>query len=112
MYKRLLCSLTALFMIVMTFAGRNDGIVNAEESGTDDPSYITEGTYRFTTNQGSAYLETDSLQFREDCFMRSSYLGCGHLAALTAQMALSDISYHENDSYALDTSHSFGIVNI
>ena len=71
----------------------------------DEPEVIT-GTYTFTSEEGSNIQLTDEFVFREDCFMQSSFIGCEHLAALSAQAAMaSSTRYGEDpDPYALDPS--------
>ena len=68
------------------FAGSIPGTVFA-----DEPEVIT-GTYTFTSDEGSNIQLTDEFTFREDCFMQSSYIGCAHLAALSAQAAMASSS--------------------
>ncbi|MBP3816574.1 MAG: hypothetical protein J6H21_06945 [Firmicutes bacterium] len=71
-----------------------------------DSSYITEGDYQYTSNENFNKQLPDSFVFREDCFMRSSYLGCCHLAELSAQLAISSASWYgpNEDMYEVDAS--------
>ena len=61
-----------------------------------------EGTYGFTKTQSGYQQATDSFAFYEDCFMRSSFYGCTHLAELSAQVALASVGWYGNpgDPYA------------
>ena len=82
--------------------------VRAEET---DPSFITEGTFEYQSNEGYGHELTDSFRFREDCFMRSSYLGCEHLALLSSQAAMASFSrYNPDDPVGAD--YSIGYQNI
>ena len=49
--------------------------IRAFSAETDD-TFVTEGTYHFTTNSGNVSQCEDSFIYRDDCFMRSSFLGC------------------------------------
>lgn len=71
----------------------------------DEPQVIT-GTYSYTSAEGSNIQGTDSFVFREDCFMQSSFTGCAHLAAISAQAALASGSRYGDsvDPYAVDPS--------
>lgn len=46
--------------------------VRAEDT---DEVYVNTGTYSFSPYAGDSQIQ-DTYTFREDCFMRSSYLGC------------------------------------
>lgn len=71
----------------------------------DEPQVIT-GTYTFTSSEGSNIQYTDDFVFREDCFMQSSFIGCSHLAAISAQASLASSSRYGDaiDPYGIDTS--------
>ena len=73
-----------------------------------DASFVTKGTYSFTTNENSNIQAIDSFTFREDCFMRSSHLGCCHLYELSASAALASTSRYgdEPDPYEIDPSNN------
>ncbi|MBR6881086.1 MAG: hypothetical protein IKN14_08435 [Clostridiales bacterium] len=70
-------------------------LVIADPQDTDDV-YVTKGTYEYTSNEGSNKQATDTFTYRDDCFMRSSYLGCCHLEELSASLALSSASRYGN----------------
>lgn len=56
------------------------------------PSVIG-GLYSFTSNETEINLQgSDSFVYRDECFMRSAYDGCTHLATLSAQAALASAS--------------------
>ena len=62
-------------------------------SGTFTPETI-EITYSYTAGgTGGGLLPTDKVTWRDDCFMRSSYLGCCHLAEVSAAAALASSPY-------------------
>ena len=55
------------------------------------PSVIG-GLYSFTSNETEINLQgSDSFVYRDECFMRSAYDGCTHLATLSAQAALASV---------------------
>ena len=83
--NRTIRRIMALFLAVLLAAGSFS--VRAQAAETDE-GFITEGVYTYTTGGGKDLQEQDSFVFREDCFMRSSYLGCAHLAELSAQAAM------------------------
>ncbi len=73
-----------------------------------DASFITSGTYSYTSNENHNIQQEDSFIFREDCFMRSSYEGCCHLYELSTQAAIASSSrYGETeDPYEVDPSNN------
>ncbi|MBO4838215.1 MAG: hypothetical protein J5493_02465 [Lachnospiraceae bacterium] len=83
--NRSIRKIMALFLAVLLAAGSFG--VRARAAETDD-SFVTEGVYAYTTGGGKDLQEQDRFVFREDCFMRSSFLGCAHLAELSAQAAM------------------------
>lgn len=51
-------------------------------------------TYSFNSGEAeSGLLPTDKVTWRDDCFLRSSYLGCCHLAEVSAAAALASSPY-------------------
>ena len=68
--------------------------------------YALTGSFNFTSNENSNIQGEDTFIYRNDCFKRSSFLGCSHLEALSAQVALASTSwYGENvDKYEIDYS--------
>ena len=61
-------------------------------SGIAEPEVI-EITYSFSGDARGGLLPTDKVTWRDDCFMRSSYLGCCHLAEVSAAAALASSPY-------------------
>lgn len=62
-------------------------------SETVGPETI-EITYNFNSGEAeSGLLPTDKVIWRDDCFLRSSYLGCCHLAEVSAAAALASSPY-------------------
>lgn len=49
---------------------------------------VVEGTYAYETVESGGSSRSEPFTFREDCFMRSSFLGCTHLPDLSAQAVL------------------------
>lgn len=69
------------------------GIPFSSYAETSDKPYVIRGTYSFTSNEAEINQQgNDTFEFREECFMRSSYLGCSHLMTLSAQAAISSAS--------------------
>lgn len=96
---------------VTAFAAGSEAASNlAQEaaSGGTDASYVTAGTYAYTSSERKNIQERDAFAFREDCFMRSSFLGCDHLMLLSAQAAIASASRfgEEVDPYEKDPSDS------
>lgn len=51
-------------------------------------------TYSFNSGEtGSGLLPTDKVTWHDDCFQRPSYLGCCHLAEVSAAAALASSPY-------------------
>jgi len=62
-------------------------------AGTADPETI-EIIYHFNSGEtGGGLLPTDKVTWRDDCFLRSSFLGCCHLAEVSAAAALASSPY-------------------
>lgn len=63
-------------------------------SGDPEPEKITI-TYHFNpgVTEDVGYIPSDTVTWREDCFTRSSFLGCCHLAELSAAAALTSTPY-------------------
>ena len=101
--------IACLALSAALFAGSIPGIVFA-----DEPEVIT-GTYYFTSDEGSNIQLSDEFTFREDCFMQSSFIGCNHLAALSAQAAMASSSRYGDavDPYDVDPSgNAVNIINM
>ena len=93
--------ITALLLALLLAIG---GMPLPAQAATDE-SYITEGSFRFTSNDGKLHQGEDHFVFREDCFMRSSFLGCSHLMLLSSQAAQASASYlGGSDGYETDPS--------
>ena len=70
---------------------------------TDD-EYVTEGTYHFSSTNGSTIQCEDTFEYRDDCFMRSSFLGCEHLSLLSSQLAISSVTWNQQGHDQKDCS--------
>ena len=69
-------------------------------------SAVVTGNYEFSSNEGSNIQLTDSFTWRDDCFMRSSFLGCSHLMELSATAAIASASRYGDgiDEWYIDPS--------
>ena len=97
------------------YAGRESQLTPEIAAGGTDESYVTTGTYHYTSNEDSNIQESDTFVFREDCFMRSSYSGCDHLLLLSAQASIASASRYgaEPDLYEKDPSdNGYNIKNM
>lgn len=63
----------------------------------------TSDTYSFTATENHQASGTDTFEFCDECFTRSSFLGCSHLEILSAQAA--NASYSKFGDNYTDTSH-------
>lgn len=70
--------------------------------------YAITNNYHFTSNEDSNIQCEDEFTFRNDCFKRSSFLGCSHLEILSAQVAEASVSWYgeEIDKYEVDYSNN------
>lgn len=66
---------------------------------TADPSYVKEGSYSYASNIGYVQIP-DRFTYRDDCFTRSSFLGCNHLSVLSAQVSLASYGHFGNGQTA------------
>ena len=78
---------------------------------TDD-DYVTEGEYTSTSNEGVQSPLTDSFTFREDCFMRSSFLGCDHLATLSSEVCEASASWYGSEDTGLELDYTNNSANL
>ena len=100
--------LTALFLALILALG---GLPRPAMAAETEADYITEGSFQFTSNDGKLHQGKDHFVFREDCFMRSSFLGCSHLALLSSQAAQASAGYVEGQN-GYETDISQGSHNI
>ena len=85
--KRVLLLILAAAMLFCSFPAA------AVVSGAFNPETI-EITYSFSSGgTEGGQLPTDKVTWRDDCFLRSSYLGCSHLAEVSAAAALASGAY-------------------
>ena len=62
-------------------------------AGSTDPETI-EFVYSFNGDEAAGgLLPTDKVLWRDDCFLRSSFVGCSHLAEISAAAALASTPY-------------------
>ena len=65
------------------------------------------GNYQFASNEGNNIQNQNSFEYRDDCFTRSSFLGCKHLEVLSIQVASASVSYYDmEDKYETDPSEN------
>ena len=71
-------------------------------------SEAIEGTYQYSSDEGSNIQSQNSFIYRDDCFIRSSFLGCKHLEILSMQVASASVSYYgpNIDKYEIDSTVS------
>ena len=100
--RKIMCSVLSAALLLGSFSAA----VYA-----DEPEVIT-GTYTFTSEEGSNIQLTDEFVFREDCFMQSSFIGCAHLAALSAQAAMASSTRFGDDVDPYQRDPSNGAANI
>ena len=99
--KKLIKKITILSL---TGAVTAASLVTSAGAQPTDPVYVKEGTYNYNgTGKDERQLE-DNYIYRDDCFMRSSYLGCEHLALLSAQVSMASANKY-NDGVS-DYTHS------
>lgn len=67
-------------------------------SAGSDSSAVIEGTNSFASTEGAFIQEDDSFVYRDDCFTRSSFLGCQHLEILSAQICAASAAKFYPDS--------------
>ena len=92
--------------------------VNA--SAGSDSSAVIEGTYNFASNEGAFVPEDDSFVYRDDCFTRSSFLGCQHLEILSAQISAASAAkfypdskdFSSNPENVIDALKKFGFSDV
>ena len=101
LFKKLLSVFIVVSLSITSFT------VNVYSQETDE-SYVTEGTYSYTSNENSNIQDDDEFSFREDCFMRSSFIGCYHLYELSASAAIASASRYgdSEDRYEIDPSNN------
>ncbi|MBQ9314146.1 MAG: InlB B-repeat-containing protein [Clostridia bacterium] len=70
----------------------------------NDSNGTITGDYQYSSSIGGVQLQ-NKFEYRDDCFTRSSYLGCKHLESLSIQVAASSISFYSEgkDIYEIDT---------
>ncbi|MBR1506583.1 MAG: hypothetical protein IJ619_01080 [Eubacterium sp.] len=81
----------ALILVGVMMISMARGQVFAAETIED---FVTIGGYNYTSNEGKNIQTGDACYFRDDCFMRSSYLGCQHIMELSIQAALASASMY------------------
>ena len=75
-------------------------------AGESDAAGTVTGTYHFTSTKAANAQIEDSFVFREDCFERSSFLGCTHLAELSCQAALASASWYGSELDPFEISYA------
>lgn len=88
MKRRPLRAAAVITALAMTFSCLTVSAADEAAAGT------ATGSYSFTSNE-NPYINIqgeDTFNYRDDCFMRSSFEPCGHLVALSAQASLASAS--------------------
>ena len=96
-FKKLTAVVMSAVMAVGSFAGAY---------ANDEGVYVKEGSYNFTSFDNSGIPGEDSYVYRDDCFMRSSFLGCDHLCQLSVQVAAASMSYNAPEENGLEIDSS------
>ena len=112
MNKRSFISFLLIFALVF---GPFSNYVYASDTEETDGEYVTEGDYNFTSSEKFNRQYSDHFIYRDDCFMRSSFLGCQHLMELSSQAAISSTSWYGEyeDQYEKDPTENYhNVVNM
>ena len=78
-------------------------------------SEVIKGVYSFTSNELNNIQLEDVFEYSDDCFKRSSFIGCEHLEILSAQLSIASASRYglEEDHYEIDPSNNaYNIINL
>ena len=91
-----------LGMVIATFFILSLGAITYAD--VEESNHIISGDYQYSSSIGGVQLQ-NTFEYRDDCFTRSSYLGCKHLESLSIQVAASSISFYsqEQDTYEIAT---------
>ena len=75
---------------------------------SEDSSEVITGNYQFSSDEGKNIQSKNTFEYRDDCFTRSSFLGCNHLEILSIQAASASVSYYgsEVDKDEIDPSEN------
>ena len=60
----------------------------------ENSSSTITGDYQYSASEGNNIQNHNTFVYHDDCFARSSFLGCKHLEVLSIQAAASSISYY------------------
>ncbi len=92
-------NLVMIIVIVFSFAL---GIVTYAD--IENSNNTITGEYQYSSSVGGIQLQ-NTFEYRDDCFTRSSFLGCKHLESLSIQVAASSISFYSEgqDTYEIAT---------
>lgn len=73
---------------------------------SNNSTAVIKGTYQFTSIEGENIQSQNTFEYRDECFTRSSFIGCKELEMLSIQAASASGSYYgpENDNDEIDTS--------
>lgn len=91
-----------LGMVIATFFILSLGAITYAD--VEESNHIISGDYQYSSSIGGVQLQ-NTFEYRDDCFTRSSYLGCKHLESLSIQVAASSISFYsqDQDTYEIAT---------
>ena len=81
-------------------------------ANTGDSSAVITGTYQFSSNEGSNRQSQNTFEYRDDCFTRSSFIGCKHLEILSIQAASASVSWYGEEIDKDETDPSENAHNI
>ena len=74
----------------------------------NNSSEVITGTYQYSSSEGNNIQIQDTFEYRDDCFTRSSFLGCKHLEVLSIQAASASKCWYvpEIDNDEIDASQN------
>ena len=110
--KKIISAILAMVMLFNTlmptmFVLANDDL-QEEELIVENSNAVISGEYQYSASEGNNIQNRDTFIYRDDCFTRSSFLGCNHLETLSIQVASASISWYgeEEDSMELDATEN------
>lgn len=96
-------SLLTIFILILNVLFPFASVFANEKNSSE----VIKGTYKYVSNADNKVQSQNTFEYRDDCFTRSSYLGCKHLEVLSIQIASTSVSYYEeDDKYETDPSQN------
>lgn len=79
---------------------------------SNNSSAVIKGTYQFSSDEGKNIQSQNTFEYRDECFTRSSFLGCKELEMLSIQAASASVSYYGPEIDKAEIDPSVGSHNI